>query len=60
MKKKMEIKVKEEFDFLYKYLMIGDTGTGKSNLSSAFVDDIFREEYIPSVNLFLIFFFIFF
>ena len=40
-----------EHDHLFKSLIIGDDGTGKSNFLSRYFDDCFSQEYIPTVNL---------
>lgn len=40
-----------EYDQLHKYVIIGDTGVGKSSLLVRQVDDKFLECYIPSIGV---------
>lgn len=37
-----------EYDYLFKLLLIGDSGTGKSCLLLRFADDTYTESYISS------------
>lgn len=41
----------EEFDFLFKIVMIGDSGVGKSNLLSRFVDNSFNMDSKPTIGV---------
>jgi Ras-related protein Rab-1A len=39
-----------DYDFLYKLLLIGDSGTGKSSLLMRFADQTFMESYISTIG----------
>ncbi|OWF56414.1 GTP-binding protein YPTC1 [Mizuhopecten yessoensis] len=39
------------FDYLFKYLLIGDSGVGKSNLLLRFADDVFSETHIATIGV---------
>jgi small GTP-binding protein len=41
----------EEFDFLFKIVIIGDSGVGKTNLLSKFVDDTFLMDSKPTIGV---------
>lgn len=41
----------QEFDFLYKIVMIGDSGVGKTNLLSRFVEDSFTMDSKPTIGV---------
>ena len=41
----------EEFDYLFKIVIIGDSGVGKSNLLSRFVDDTFSMDSKPTIGV---------
>jgi len=41
----------EEFDYLFKIVMIGDSGVGKSNLLSRFVDNSFNMDSKPTIGV---------
>ena len=41
----------EDFDFLFKIVMIGDSGVGKSNLLSKFVDNTFNMDSKPTIGV---------
>ena len=41
----------EEFDFLFKIVMIGDSGVGKSNLLSRFVENTFNMDSKPTIGV---------
>lgn len=40
-----------DFDLLFKVLLIGDSGTGKSCLLIRFVEDIFSDNYISTIGV---------
>ena len=42
----------EELEFSLDLLLIGYNGVGKSSLLSRFSDNIYNEEYLPSVRFF--------
>ena len=41
----------EEYNYLFKIVVIGDSGVGKTNLVSQFVDGIFVEDEKPTVGV---------
>ena len=40
-----------EYDYLFKILIIGDSGTGKSSLLIRFCDDFFSEKFISTIGV---------
>lgn len=47
----MSITREEEFDYLFKIVIIGDSGVGKTNLLSRFVDDSFSMDSKPTIGV---------
>jgi len=41
----------QEYDFLFKLLLIGDSGVGKSCLLLRFADDSYTESYISTIGV---------
>ena len=41
----------EEFDYLFKLLIIGDSSVGKSSLLLRFSDDVYRDSYISTIGV---------
>ena len=39
------------YEFLYKILLIGDSGSGKTSVLNRFIDKSFNEKYIPTVGI---------
>ncbi|XP_021349332.1 ras-related protein ORAB-1-like [Mizuhopecten yessoensis] len=40
-----------DYSYLFKYLLIGDSGVGKSNLLLRFADDVFSDTYIYTIGV---------
>eukprot|EP01043_Picozoa_sp_COSAG02_P047032 COSAG02_NODE_4466_length_5332_cov_3.159564_5_plen_65_part_00 len=39
------------YDYLVKILLVGDSGTGKSNLLSRFAESRFEEDFVPTIGV---------
>ena len=40
-----------DYDYLFKVLLIGSSGVGKSSLLLRFADDIFNENFMPTIGV---------
>lgn len=40
-----------EYDYMFKLLLIGDSGVGKSNMLLRFADDVYKEEYAATIGV---------
>lgn len=40
-----------EPDFMFKLIIVGDSGVGKTNILTKFTDNIFREESKPTIGV---------
>lgn len=49
---------KKQYDLLFKLLLIGDSGVGKTCILYRFSDDAFNTTFISTIGLFLLFFFV--
>lgn len=45
------VRMNEEYDYLFKLLIIGDSGVGKSCILLRFADDTFSESYISTIGV---------
>lgn len=43
--------MEEDFDLLYKIILIGDSAVGKTNLLSRFVSDSFLDDSKPTIGV---------
>jgi GTPase SAR1 family protein len=41
----------EEYNYLFKIVVIGDSGVGKTNLVGQFVDEVFKDDEKPTVGV---------
>lgn len=51
MEDESEINLEVQYDYLFKILLIGDSGVGKSCLLLRFVDDSHRESYLSTIGV---------
>lgn len=42
---------KSDYDFVFKIILIGDSGVGKSSLLSRFCDNVFSDSYISTIGV---------
>lgn len=40
-----------DYDYVFKILLIGNSGVGKSSLLMRFADDIFSESFLPTIGV---------
>jgi len=45
------VEKKDEYDFLYKVVIVGDSGVGKTNILSRYVSDTFHLESKPTIGV---------
>ena len=43
--------IEEDFDFLFKIVLIGDSGVGKTNILSQFIKKEFSEDNKPTIGV---------
>ena len=51
MTEKSETPENQEYDYLFKLLLIGNTGVGKSSLLFRFSENQWEEKFIPTIGL---------
>ncbi len=44
-------KLMDEYDYLYKLIIIGDSGVGKSSISQRFAENTFTESFIQTIGI---------
>jgi small GTP-binding protein len=42
---------KEPYDFIFKVIIIGDTGVGKTNMILRFSENNFKENYVATIGV---------
>ena len=40
-----------DYDYLFKVLLIGNSGVGKSSLLVRFADDVFHDNFMPTIGV---------
>ena len=43
--------MKKRYDYLFKIVIIGNSGVGKSSLLLRFCDDIFKDSYLTTIGV---------
>lgn len=43
--------MQQEYDFLFKILLIGNSAVGKSSLLLRFADNVFNESFLPTIGV---------
>ena len=43
--------MEKEYDFLFKILLVGNAGVGKSSITKRFTQDIFYEHHISTIGV---------
>lgn len=41
----------QDYDYLFKVLLIGNSSVGKSSLLFRFVDDVFNDNFVPTIGV---------
>lgn len=41
----------KEYDYVFKILLVGDSSVGKSSLLMRFADDIFTDQFLPTIGV---------
>ena len=47
----MSSSIEQQYDFLFKILLVGNSSVGKSSLFLRFVDDIWNETFVPTIGV---------
>jgi len=47
----MSLHAAPEYDYLFKLLLIGDSGVGKSNILLRFADDVYKEDFAATIGV---------
>ena len=50
----------QEYDYLFKLLLIGNSGVGKSSLLFRFSENIWEKDFIPTIGVDFVSYFIFY